>query len=328
MNKLNKYFRHKLFIFIILITLVFVLASCGSSSNEAQNDGVSYDMAYSGAVEEYSRSGLTKEMSPSAPPVPAGNNAYQTEQMIIYNGSIYIDVVDIKEAAIEVEKAIKKVGGYLINSNISENDNRYYARYEYKVPVDDFFLLIDDISSMPIGKVKDQYTNGNDVTEEYLDIDSRLKAKRVYEARLLDLFEQAKSTEDLLKISNDLSRVQEEIEQLEGRQKYLSYHAANSTLTIEMQQFKDKVSPTATSWEKAVTGFVESLKFIKDLFVALFIWAVSSIPILILLTLLIVIIWLLLRNKIRNRKNIFTRRGKNDNSNTDETDNTDSNNKD
>ncbi|MGD9676891.1 MAG: DUF4349 domain-containing protein [Vulcanibacillus sp.] len=311
MNKINKHYSYKFFIFVILIALVFILASCGASTNnnEASPTDGNYDKGFSGIAEDSVKSS-SQEIYPSVAPSPTPASAeeydYKTSQMIIYNGSIIMEVTDISDAIIEVEKAIKNSGGYLINSNKSENDNQYYARYEYKVPVEGFYPLIDQINTLPIGKVTNQYVNGNDVTEEYLDIDSRLKAKRVYEERLLDLFAQANNTEDLLKISNDLSRVQEEIEQLEGRQKYLSYHAANSTLSIEMQQFKDKVSPTATSWEKSVEGFKKSIEFIKDLFVTLFIWVVSSIPVLILLTALIILAWLLIRNKVRQRKSIVT----------------------
>lgn len=320
MKLITKHFGYKLLIFITLISMVFIFSSCGSSTEnnmvreEAGNNQVtSYslkDSAPSEAPQSMDSFGFTSESS---------DNAFQTEQKIIYNGNIYIEVDDIKEASSTIEEAIKVAGGYLINSNKSENDYQYYARYEYKVPVEGFYPLIDQINNMPIGKITDQYINGNDVTEEYLDIDSRLKAKRVYEERLLDLFSQAKETEDLLKISNDLSRVQEEIEQLEGRQKYLSYHADNSTLTIEMQQYKNKVAPTATSWEKSIEGFKQSIEFIKNLFITLFIWAVSSLPILILIFIIVVILWFVARKKIRHKKNIITYSDE-DSDNTDDND--------
>ncbi len=306
MKIFKKNHGYKLIIFLALTVLVFTLSACGSSS--APKD--SYIM-------EDSANSIDSGAIPSVAPRPEAvesigftsqvkNDAYQAEQKIIYNGTINIEVNEINEATDAIENAVKTAGGYLLNSNKSENDQRYYARYEYKVPVDGLYPLIDQINDMSIGKITDQYINGNDVTEEYLDINSRLKAKRIYEERLLDLFSQAKVTEDLLKISNDLSIVQEEIEQLEGRQKYLSYHADNSTLIIEMQQYKNKVAPTATSWEKSLDGFKQSIEFIKDLFIAAFVWIVSSLPILILIFIIVIALWFFVRKKIRPKKNNIT----------------------
>lgn len=303
---MKKNLVYKLLILLTLIILVFTFSACGSS---APKDSISIESFQDGAAPsapirpEFSDElGFTSQVT---------DNSYQTEQKIIYNGNIYIEVDEINEATKAIESAIKATGGFLLNSNRSENDKRYYARYEYKVPVDGLKPLIEEINNMSIGKITDQYVNGNDVTEEYLDINSRLKAKKVYEERLLDLFSQATVTEDLLKISNDLSRVQEEIEQLEGRQKYLSYHSDNSTLIIEMQQYKNKVSPTANSWEKSIEGFKQSIEFIKDLSIAVFVWIVSSLPILILVLIVVVLLWLIIRKQIKRKKDIRKHSGEN-----------------
>ncbi len=80
--------------------------------------------------------------------------------------------------------------------------------------------------------------SGDDVTEEYVDLESRLKSKRVVEERLISFMNNAEKTEDLLKISEDLAEVQEEIETIEGRKKFLENQTSLSTIIITLYENK------------------------------------------------------------------------------------------
>lgn len=292
----------KRFILLAFIVILSFSTACGSKSSAPKEDakmkmsatasdqavGAENQSASDGRGSSY---GFTSEAKPAEPA------SYQMDQMIIYNGQMSIEVDELQKATDLLLQKVKETQGYLVNSNINENDENLYAHYEFRIPVNGFHSLVDQIKKMPIGKITYQSINGNDVTEEYLDLDSRLKAKKVYEERLLLFLKQATKTEDLLKISNDLSRVQEEIEQIQGRMTYLSYHAGNSTLVVDMVQYKNKTAPTASAWEKAVNGFNRSVDFIVDLFTSLFIGLVSFFPIIILILFVFLILWWLGRKK-------------------------------
>lgn len=237
----------------------------------------------------------------------------QYSQMIIYNGSLYIEVDNINDAASQINTAVLNANGYLVNSYKNENDYNINAHYEYKIPAGQFHNIFNQIENMKIGKVVSQNTGSQNVTEEYYDIDARLKAKRAYEARLLEFLEKADKTEDLLKIANDLNRVQEEIESLEGRQKYLEHHTDNSTLVVELIQYKDKAAPTASAIEKAIKGFKDSIKFLIDLFENIFIWLITIIPILFVLIIILVFVMVIRRKNRKNKKD-----GTDDNNNLNE----------
>src|SRR5690606_12068557 len=104
-----------------------------------------------------------------------------------------------------------------------------------RIPQDqfrEFIQLVEDGSS----KVLESSISGQDVTEEYVDLESRLKSKRVVEERLLAFMEKAEKTEDLLTISNDLAIVQEDIEEVLGRMKYLENRTNLATVTIHIQE--------------------------------------------------------------------------------------------
>lgn len=305
MNSRRNIFKVSL-ILLFVFSLLF-LSACASNSTKESPSGPadkakneSQSMSYDSVVQEQGKSsegeiGFTSATSNLAPS--------EFAQMIIYNGQIRMEVDDIKAASDTVMQTVNDAEGYLINSSQSENDYRYNAHFVFRVPVNGFQSLFDQITNLPLGKVTRKDSNSDDVTEEYLDLDARLKAKKVYEERLLDFLSKADNTEDSLKIFRDLERVQGEIEQIQGRQKYLKYHANFSTLTIDMEQIKNKVAPSATTWEKSVDGLKRSINFIVDLFTSLFIWFISSLPVLILLAILLVIGWKIRKRYLRNKQN-------------------------
>lgn len=299
-------------VFFMMISLVLFVSGCGAGKQEANeaimDSSEQYSMTDSGTALEEEK--MADNQSESASYGGVGNGqppSFAQEQMMIYRGNMQIEVKDIDEASDLLLQAVREENGYLINSNLREDEERFYAHYEFRVPVDGFHSLFDKIEKMSLGKITNQSSNGTDVTEEYVDLESRLKAKKIYEERLLDFLGKAEKTEDLLKISNDLNRVQEEIEQIQGRMKYLSYHASNSTLTVDMVQFKDKVSPTASTWEKASEGFKQSIQFLVDLVTAIFVWLVSFLPILVLLVLLFIVIWWVYRKREKQHMNKKTK---------------------
>src|SRR5690606_18783760 len=110
-----------------------------------------------------------------------------------------------------------------------------------------------------------------DVTEEYVDLQSRLRSKQAVEERLLSFMKEAEKTDDLLKISNDLARVQEQIEQIKGRMNYLENHVAFSTITINIQEKaviipEIKNTSELNTMENATKLFFETINAILNVF--------------------------------------------------------------
>lgn len=287
-------------ILLLILTTSLLFSGCSSrdESSEMSTDERPAEMNYN-ADSFTVNYGVTEELKLTSTVVASSP---QYNQMIIYNGSFYIEVDDINDAANQINALILNANGYLVNSYKNENDYQINAHYEYKIPVDQFHNVFSRIENMSIGKITSQNTGSTNVTEEYYDLEARLKAKRAYEARLLEFMAKAEKTEDLLKISNDLNRVQEEIESLEGRKKYLEHHVDNSTLVIELVQNKNKVAPTATTLEKAIAGFKDSIKFLVDFFEGIFIWTITFIPILVVLAIVLIVV-LIIKRSYRRRKN-------------------------
>jgi len=147
--------------------------------------------------------------------------------------------------------------------------------------------------------------SGNDVTEEYVDLESRLKAKNAVEKRLLSLMEQATKTEDLLKISDDLATVQEEKEQIMGRMNYIQTNVDYSTVTINLEEEIVEVGKidkqgNRNTWEKAKSLFVDTVNGVITFFSSIVIFLIGLSPVLLPLGIIVVIWFILWRRKKRN----------------------------
>lgn len=160
-------------------------------------------------------------------------------------------------------------------------------------------------------RVIDRVISGQDVTEEFVDLESRLKSKKQVEERLLEFMEDAEKTEDLLKISDDLARVQEEIETIVGRLNYLKDKTDFATVTIHIQEENVKLTSMnegeLNTWDEAKKQWMRSINFILTAFSGMFVFFVGNFP-LFLLGLIFIgigfIIWQKVRRKRRNEDDL------------------------
>jgi hypothetical protein len=147
---------------------------------------------------------------------------------------VTLQVEKYAEAQAQIEEAVSRSGGYVLQFNESETSYEKSGSFSIKVPASGFSSLLSQIEKInPSAKKSMQ---GQDVSEEFVDLTSRLKAKQVVESRLLVFMEKAAKTDELLAFSNELGKVQEEIERIKGRMRYLDQNVAYSTIEVRMTQ--------------------------------------------------------------------------------------------
>jgi hypothetical protein len=215
--------------------------------------------------------------------------------MVIYNAELNLEVKSFQKAMTQIEKKVNEYGGYIIESNTyRDGEEALSGTITVRVPQEHFQGFLNDAEGFAV-KVYNRTVNGEDVTEEYVDLESRLKSKRVVEERLLEFMKKAEKTEDLLKISNDLAKLQEEMEQILGRIKYLENQSALSTITISITEDNIVVpnidNKELNTWERTKSQFVSSLNYLLSLASGLFVLIVGNLPIFILLFLFTIPVW-------------------------------------
>ncbi len=120
-----------------------------------------------------------------------------------------------------------------------------------RVPAEKFDETLNEIRKTS-NRVIVETVKGEDVTEEFIDIEARLKTKKALEEQFLEIMKRSNSVEDALNVQRELAEVRGEIEQIEGRKRFLENQASLSTIKIKLQ------SPTAFSANSS--GFFYQLK--------------------------------------------------------------------
>lgn len=230
-----------------------------------------------------------------------------TERMVIYNAEIHLRVKNFSKAQKELEKKAIEYGGYLVESSTNRYENEQLSgRMTFRIPQKQFSSFLDDTENIA-ADVTNRYVSGQDVTEEYVDLESRHRSKKAVEARLLSFMEDAEKTEDLLKISSELDKVQAEIEQLTGRMKYLENQTSYSTVTVSMEETDILVpgidNENLNTWQKVKKQLVVNLNFLLSFFSGLLVVIAGNLPILLIIGMVIgTFLWFLKKRKRNNKE--------------------------
>jgi hypothetical protein len=227
------------------------------------------------------------------------------DRMVIYTANLTIRVVSFKDTLKLVKQHLTSANGYIVESNSYSNGDgeSLEGMITVRIPQGTFDSFLQSVEKEST-KIVDRSITGQDVTEEFVDLESRLKSKQVVEKRLLDFMEKAEKTEDLLKISTDLATVQGEIEQIKGRMNYLNNKIDMATVTIHVIEDKVNVpqleNNELNTWEKTKQQFMNSVNFLLKICSALFVFIVGSLPVIIVLGVLL-FLFLIIR-RIRRKK--------------------------
>ncbi len=307
---------------IILSTLVIVLIFFGCS-NTNQDEAAEYgeDVSreeMSDSTNSYDAGFVESSADQSEPEFVQDDRSVEeeehlhsdtlSEQMVIYNGNISIEVNDYDQAHNRIHEEVENVNGYIVESSVyqSEEQEQRVGTLVVKMPQDYFHPFLNELEATS-ANVLEKSTHGNDVTEEYVDLESRLRSKETVEERLLSFLDGAENTEDLLDISQDLSEVQEEIEQIKGRMNYLEDHVAYSTITIQLHEKRVNVASiqdqgSLNTTERAHSLFMDTINFLITIVSSIFIFIIGLSPVLVPLLILAAAALLYHKRNTRNKK--------------------------
>ena len=231
---------------MLVITMLATTLLCGCGAEEAsRHSRTKYGDAPAAA-------GGKSEQTASKPPADkAGESArvlQKTARKIIYDARIELVVDSLAATEQAILKIIKENDGFLAESDqTSAQQNQRQATWRVRVPVANFDALVGAV--VKLGEVQRNHVGSQDVTEEYLDLDARIRNKREEEKRLLKhLADSTGKLEDILAVERELSRVRGEAEQMEGRLRFLADRADLSTVTIEANEWKDYKPQEAASF--------------------------------------------------------------------------------
>ena len=226
---------------VIAFSFTFMASQRSATSNEFGRD-LSYGMGGGGAP---SVEMPAATMAPAAVPESAEDlysspekAAQAQERMVIENADLAIVVKDPKARMSQIAALANEFGGYVVSSNMYQS----FPSPGLEVPEATIVIRVpserldEALTRIKEGAVDIDYENrsGQDVTSQYVDLQSRLKAKQAAEAKLLEIMEQAARAEDVLAIYLQVQSVQTEIEQLKGQIQYLEESSAMSSISVRL----------------------------------------------------------------------------------------------
>jgi len=232
---------------LLLISLVLFTGACGGPATSNSPGGVASDSEpkyQNQSVQEESRNGGDVSKSKSAAPSDvsldeAGKSQQQpTERKIIRNAELTLEAASPEEALQKITAIAEGKGGFVVESQQSSSTAQATVSdrvtMSLRIPAEKFNEALGEIRKVS-SRVVVENIKGQDVTEEFIDVEARLKAKKATEAQFLEIMKQGKTVEDALNVQKELGDVRGQIEQIEGRKRFLESQTSLSTIKLTLQ---------------------------------------------------------------------------------------------
>jgi len=261
----------------IFSLFLFGLAlACSSGGN---NDYALEESKTVAADYEYDEEPIVQKLTPNK------GSETEVEQKIIKTANLRFESSNPEDTHKNVLALTQQYKGFIQSDNAGKNYNQLYRNMVVRIPTENFQHYIDAISQgVPYFDQKD--ISRQDVSEEFVDLEARLKAKRELETRYLELLKQAKDVKEMLEIERELSNIREEIEAKQGRLNYLQNKVSLSTVNIEFYKQTAETGVTLSYGQKIVNALKGGWDGISVFFLGLlYLWPLFVIALIVILVL-------------------------------------------
>ena len=239
-----------------LLLLALALTACSRGADEAQggggmvnNNGAGEPVPQPGAPDKAVSGGVPAGVPEQAQP-EAALPQDDFGRKIVKTADLGITSEDVPGEAARAQQIAARFGGTIVSSQTYRADNATYADLILSVPSDRFEAALDELRGLG-EEVTTDTVSGQDVTEEYVDLQSRERNLLAAEQSLLDLYNRAGDVQDALSIQRELTAIRGEIEQVQGRIQYLKQSSDTSQISLSIQPVATPPKPPP-AWDPAL----------------------------------------------------------------------------
>jgi hypothetical protein len=219
----------------LIVGLALALGGCHSPTADGASHDAFGEASYGLMAKEAPRRRISNDAGAPQP------EAIEATRKVIRSANLALTVEDIDATGARIETLANESGGFVLSAS--------RGNYHIKVPASGLDAALAALEGL--GTVTNRSLSGNDVTAEYVDLEVRIKnahaARESYEA----LLRKAATVEEMLKIEQALHEVQERIELIEGRRKFLDEHLALSDIHINLREERTR-GPLQVIWDVVV----------------------------------------------------------------------------
>lgn len=262
-----------LFILMLCICLVATtgcmsLGTAGSSASSPQVNTV-YDSGVRLESAKESSYGGAVPAPAAAIPSPRDDGSGAIETKVIKTAYVTIEVKDVTGSVESLKAMAADNGGYLSSTNVQKNYNdRLTGTVVMRIPQAQFESTLAGVKA--IGTVKSASTQGEDVTEEYVDLQAQKTSYQNQLAQYNEIMKKAVKVSDVIEIQAQIDRVQTELNRLDGKLKYLNSRVDLSTITVTLQEPEPVGGETGHNFvstiNEGIAGFLGMIDAIIILF--------------------------------------------------------------
>jgi hypothetical protein len=268
---------------IVLLIIGLSFFSCKENAPENMDEkSVSYNMSENMVVEEA-----------AIPMQRNSENTISSEAKIIKTADLRFPSTNINESYKNIIAAVKKHKAIVQSDNSGKDYSTFYRNISIRIPNQSFDAFINEISN-GVTYFDKKEISSQDVTEQFIDIEARLKAKRTLENRYLQILNKASKVSEILEIEKELATIREEIEAKQGQLQYLQSKVSMSTITIEMYTENPSGGNATVSYASKIGNAIKSgFNGISTFFIGiLHIWP---------FILILAVVFFFVRKKIRKK---------------------------
>jgi P2-related tail formation protein len=172
------------------------------------------------------------------------------DRKIIRNADLTMEVASTTDALRRITSIAESHGGFVVTSEAKQRENADPSKQTLdiklvvRIPSDSFGVALDEIQKLA-GNLPESNVTGQDVTEDFIDLEARIKTQKALEVQFLEIMKQADSVSEALEVQRQIFDVRTDIEKLEGRKRFLENRSSLSTLTVNIRAPKViTVNPT------------------------------------------------------------------------------------
>lgn len=247
----------------LLALTLLVLSGC--SAQIARKQGESFN-ASSAKVSDNAPQAQTRSALSTDTPTTAEQNQVSLaktdaaksvdvamDRKIIRNANITLELAAPADGQRKIASIAEAHGGFVVTSEVTQHEGGDKSNPEtiisivVRLPAAQFGPAVEEIRGIG-NRIRQEKITGQDVTEEYLDLEARIRSKKALEAQFLEIMKQAHKVSDALEVQSQLAEVRTEIERLEGRRRYLENQSSLSTITVTLQPPTPIVSTSGFSY--------------------------------------------------------------------------------
>lgn len=267
---------------VILILIAFTWLKNNSSVRlPASGGGISSPML----VDNVDYSFGSAKMMPGHESAPTDT----TNRLVIQNSSLSLQVKDVAADIKAIESIAQKLGGYLVNSNLSRPDSAASGSITVRVPETARPEALEGFKKLAV-KVVSESVSGFDVTDQYVDLEAQLEVLLKTKVKYEEILSRATLVSDLMNVQQQLTSLQQQIDNIKGQQKYYEQSAKLTKITIYLStdELALPYAPTnewrpTVVFKEAVRSLIGNIRNIGNLLI----WSLVYIPIIVPIGLLL-----------------------------------------